>query len=221
MPELPQKQSHHDAASDFLTDVTVGLSDGLAVPFVIVTGLSGAFISPAIIGYAGLAATFVGSLAMGFSRYFGGSEDAHDHHHADEEEERHIQQANALKELGLSRESHEVVAKEVAKDEQDWADLLAEHGLDPADTLRMRKSAFNIALAYAVGGLIPSLPYLMTPSLGKGHLISVGLTAICLFLFGFLKGRFTAQKPLLVAFRSLLIGIAAASAAYMVAKIFI
>jgi VIT1/CCC1 family predicted Fe2+/Mn2+ transporter len=51
-------------------------------------------------------------------------------------------------------------------------------------------------------------------------MISALLTILCLFIFGYFKSKVTGQPPLKGAVKVTLIGIAAASAAFLVAKLF-
>ena len=55
----------HLKSSDFITDMVIGMSDGLTVPFALAAGLSGAVDSAAIVTAAGIAEIVAGSIAMG------------------------------------------------------------------------------------------------------------------------------------------------------------
>ncbi|HXU28253.1 MAG TPA: VIT1/CCC1 transporter family protein, partial [Bacteroidia bacterium] len=54
----------------------------------------------------------------------------------------------------------------------------------------------------------------------QGLMVSAILTVFCLFVFGYFKAKVTGQAPVSGALKVTLIGIAAAGAAYMVAKSF-
>jgi len=63
-----QKNSHHEehlGSSAFITDMVIGMSDGLTVPFALAAGLSGAVSSNAVVITAGIAEIVAGSIAMG------------------------------------------------------------------------------------------------------------------------------------------------------------
>jgi vacuolar iron transporter family protein len=51
-------------------------------------------------------------------------------------------------------------------------------------------------------------------------MFSVLLSIICLFLFGYFKSKVTGQPPMKGALKVTMIGITAAAAAFMVAKLF-
>jgi VIT1/CCC1 family predicted Fe2+/Mn2+ transporter len=64
----------HMQGSEILTDIVIGMSDGLTVPFALAAGLSGAVGQDHInlIWIAGLAEIAAGSLAMGLGGYLAG-----------------------------------------------------------------------------------------------------------------------------------------------------
>lgn len=69
MEEHHHHEEKHLRSSDFLTDVVIGMSDGLTVPFALAAGLTGAVDSTAIIVIAGIAEIAAGSIAMGLGGY--------------------------------------------------------------------------------------------------------------------------------------------------------
>src|ERR1051325_1919665 len=79
---------HHDhveqhlKSSDLLTDVVIGMSDGLTVPFALAAGLSGAVDSTSIIVIAGIAEVAAGSIAMGLGGYLAGKTEQ-DHYNSE------------------------------------------------------------------------------------------------------------------------------------------
>src|ERR1041384_2479427 len=65
-------QEEHLTSSAMLTDIVIGMSDGLTVPFALAAGLSGAVSSTGIIVIAGIAEICAGSIAMGLGGYLAG-----------------------------------------------------------------------------------------------------------------------------------------------------
>ena len=90
--------------------------------------------------------------------------------------------------------------------------------LEKPDVNRARNSAATIGISYIVGGLIPLTGYIFTSTPYEGLIISALLTIICLFIFGYFKSKVTGQPLFMGAFKVTIIGIAAASAAFLVAK---
>jgi len=226
---------HHEELhlknSDLLTDIVIGMSDGLTVPFALAAGLSGAVDSTGIIVIAGIAEICAGSIAMGLGGYLAGKTEQ-DHYNTElkreyyEVDHLHHKEIEETKEffagIGLSEELQEQATKEIAKDKKQWVDFMMKYelGLDKPDPKRAMKSALNIGISYVVGGLIPLSPYFFVSHPLTGLKFSVVVTLICLFIFGWFKSRITGINPWWGALRVTLIGAAAAGAAFGVAKLF-
>jgi VIT1/CCC1 family predicted Fe2+/Mn2+ transporter len=80
-------------------------------------------------------------------------------------------------------------------------------------------SATTIALSYIGGGLIPLAPYCLTRNVMAGLIASVVVTLLALLLFGYIKGRFTIQRPMRSAWQTMVVGGLAAAAAFLIAKL--
>src|SRR5512137_2577067 len=65
-------KEEHLGSSAFITDIVIGMSDGLTVPFALAAGLSGAVQSNAVVITAGIAEIVAGSIAMGLGGYLAG-----------------------------------------------------------------------------------------------------------------------------------------------------
>ena len=221
----------HLKSSDTLRDIVIGMSDGLTVPFALAAGLSGAVDSTGIIVIAGIAEIAAGSIAMGLGGYLAGKTEQ-DHYNSEVKREfyevenlRH-KEIEETKEffsnIGLSEELQNKATEEIAKDKKQWVDFMMKYelGLDKPDPKRATKSALNIGLSYVVGGLVPLSPYFFVHSPAQGLKISVVLTLLCLFIFGYFKSRITGINAWWGAVRVTLIGAVAAGAAFGVAKLF-
>jgi vacuolar iron transporter family protein len=222
----------HMRSSDILTDVVIGMSDGLTVPFALAAGLSGAVGQSHLnlIWIAGLAEIAAGSIAMGLGGYLAGKTEV-DHYNSelkreyDEVERVPDIERNEVKEffsgLGLSQEVQEKAVEEMTKDKEKWVDFMMKYelGLDKPDPQRAHKSAFNIGFSYVVGGLIPLSPYFFVDDGITGLRISAIITLCCLFVFGYFKSKLTGVNPINGAFRVMIIGALAAGCAFGVARL--
>ena len=94
-----------------------------------------------------------------------------------------------------------------------------ELGLEEPDPKRALASALTIGLSYISGGLVPLAPYILIHSTGTALGLSVVFTLVALFIFGYVKGRFTGTRPFRSALQTALIGGLAAGAAFGLAKI--
>jgi predicted membrane protein (TIGR00267 family) len=93
-----------------------------------------------------------------------------------------------------------------------------ELGLEEPDPKRARRSALTIGVSYIVGGLIPLFPYFLIPSIRSALLASVIVTLIALFVFGYVKGRFTVKRQIRSAWQTEIVGGLAATSAFILAK---
>lgn len=221
----------HRNSQAFLSDVVIGMSDGLTVPFALAAGLSGAAVSTGIIITAGLAEIAAGSIAMGLGGFLAGKTEQ-EHYRSErhreqqeveeipEEEKREVRDVFAG--LGLSQQSQELIAEEMARDKQKWVDFMMrfELGLEKPDPKRALHSAINIGGSYIVGGLVPLSPYFFNSHPFEALRWSCIITVICLFVFGYFKAKATGSAPWPGALRVMLIGSAAAAAAFFIARLF-
>lgn len=224
-------EEKHLESSDFLRDIVIGMSDGLTVPFALAAALAGAATSSSVIVIAGIAEIVAGSIAMGLGGYLSGQTEE-DHYNSElkrefdevervpEIEKREVK--DFFENLGLSEEVQIKATEEISKDKKQWVDFMMkfELGLEKPDPKRARKSALNIGLSYAAGGIIPLSPYFFINDSAEALKFSVVATLICLFIFGYFKSKITGVPVLAGAFRVMLIGALAAGAAFGVALLF-
>jgi VIT1/CCC1 family predicted Fe2+/Mn2+ transporter len=222
----------HLRSSEILTDIVIGMSDGLTVPFALAAGLSAAVGANHLnlIWIAGIAEIAAGSIAMGLGGYLAGKTEL-DHYNAElrreyaEVESVPDREREEVKEffsgLGLSQDVQEKAVEEIAKDKDKWVDFMMKYelGLDKPDPQRARKSAFNIGFSYVVGGLIPLSPYFFVNDAFTGLKISAAITLCCLFTFGYFKSKLTGVPPISGALRVMIIGALAAGCAFAVARL--
>ncbi len=228
MPQTPHVEKHF-TSSEAVRDIVIGMSDGLTVPFALAAGLSGAVDASNIVITAGLAEVAAGSIAMGLGGYLAAKTDA-EHFVAEREREyREIKEvpdfeiqevADILRSYGLGEDIVTTVTKSICADEKRWVDFMMrfELGLEEPDPKRAGRSALTIALSYIAGGMIPLAPYFFFTSVRTGLMGSVVITLLALFVFGYVKGRFTTTYPLRSAWQTVFVGGLAASAAFLIAK---
>jgi VIT1/CCC1 family predicted Fe2+/Mn2+ transporter len=220
----------HLTSSETLTDIVIGMSDGLTVPFALAAGLSGAVSNVHLIVIAGIAEIAAGSIAMGLGGYLAGQTEQE--HYASELKREYDEIENLpdvereevrefFQGLGLSRSVQEQAVEELIKDKDRWADFMMKHelGLEKPDPKRAGKSAFNIGASYIVGGLIPLSPYFFVEDGLKGLKISALVTLICLFFFGYFKSKLTGTPPFKGGLKVAVIGAIAAGCAFGIAKL--
>ncbi len=223
-------QEQHLKSSEFITDIVIGMSDGLTVPFALAAGLSGAVDSNAIVITAGIAEIVAGCIAMGLGGYLAGKTEQ-EHYESElkreyfEVDNYHQKEIDEVKEIfadyGIDEVTQEHIAQQLAKDKDKWVDFMMkfELGLEKPNPNRARNSALTIGLAYVVGGFLPLSAYFFTSNPKDGLIVSAIITTVCLFVFGFFKAKVTGQPPLQGALKVTAIGLVAAAAAFGIAKL--
>lgn len=228
MPPLRHVERHF-TASETVRDIVLGMSDGLTVPFALAAGLSGAVQDSRIIVTAGMAEIVAGAIAMGLGGYLAARVDVEHYASEREREERETVEmpdeeaaevAQIFRAYGLDETNVDALVRTLRADRDRWIDFMMrfELGLEEPNPRRARTSAWTIALSYMAGGLVPLAPYMVLGSVHAGLVGSILLTLVTLFIFGYIKGRYTTAKPFRSAFQTTLVGGLAAGAAFVLAK---
>ncbi len=230
MAAVPHVERHF-RANETVRDIVIGMSDGLTVPFALAAGISGvAGAQTHIVVLAGLAEIAAGSIAMGLGGYLAAQTDSEHYftekgrenweidHLPDREKE---EVADIFRGYGMDDVHIKPILDAMVNNREQWIDFMMrfELGLEAPDPRRSRISALTIGLSYIVGGFIPLTPYIVIPHLSTALVVSVIVTLIALFLFGFIKGRFTGTKPLRSGLQTVLVGGLAAGAAFALARL--
>lgn len=218
----------HLKSSEFITDMVIGMSDGLTVPFALAAGLSGAVDNNTIVITAGIAEIVAGCIAMGLGGYLAGkteqehyqSELAREYDEVENLPDREMHEVREIfAEYGIDETGQNLIANQLAQDKTKWVNFMMKYelGLEKPNANRARNSALTIGLAYFVGGLLPLTAYFFTSTPHRGLLFSAIITTACLFVFGYFKSKVTGQPPVKGAIKVTAIGLIAAAAAYFVA----
>jgi VIT1/CCC1 family predicted Fe2+/Mn2+ transporter len=233
---MPQTRhvERHFTAGEVVRDIVIGMSDGLTVPFALAAGLTGAVTSSGIIVTAGLAEIAAGAIAMGLGGYLAAKSDAEHYAKEREREKREVAEipheemrevAEVFESYGLTKEETKPIVEALRQRPHQWIDFMMrfELGLEKPDPKRALVSALTIGGAYAAGGFVPLAPYIVSDQFPNMHistalLYSVTVTLLALFIFGFIKGRYTGTRPMRSALQTTLIGSVAAGAAFLIAR---
>jgi vacuolar iron transporter family protein len=129
--------------------------------------------------------------------------------------------AEVFQAYGLSEDETWPIVQALKRQPRNWVDFMMrfELGLEKPEPGRALASALTIAGAYIAGGLVPLAPYFFAHTTSEALLYSVAMTLVALFVFGFVKGRFTGTRPVRSALQTALIGSVAAGAAFAIARL--
>jgi VIT1/CCC1 family predicted Fe2+/Mn2+ transporter len=229
MPTTPHVERHF-TSNETVRDIVIGMSDGLTVPFALAAGISGTGAATHVVVTAGMAEIVAGSIAMGLGGYLAARTDFE---HFTTEQQRENWEIDHLEDIekeevavifrnyGLVDAQIAPIIDSMVKDRKQWLDFMMrfELGLETPDPKRARVSALTIGISYIVGGLIPLSPYIFIHDISIALTVSVVVTLIALFLFGYIKGQFTGTKPLKSGLQTVFVGGVAAGVAFLLARL--
>jgi VIT1/CCC1 family predicted Fe2+/Mn2+ transporter len=220
----------HFRGNQHVRDIVIGMADGLTVPFALAAGLSGALDSTRLVVIAGMAEIAAGSISMGLGGYLAGKNDAEHYaierqreaaevRESPEEEKREVRQIFAS--FGLKKDEAEPAVEALSRRPEDWIDFMMrfELGLAAPEPGRALASGATIGCAYAAGGIIPLIPYMLFSHARQALEASVVCTLAALAVFGFVKGRVTGGRAGRSGLETMVVGGLAAAAAYGLARL--
>ncbi len=221
---------HRMTSGNALRAAVLGASDGLLSNFSLVMGVAGVDMNGQGVLVAGVAGLLAGAFSMALGEWISvkSSRELFERQmtteraelaHAPEEERAEL--ALIYEAKGLTREQAEALAGQLSSDPQTALDTLAreELGLDPEE---MGGSAMEAALTsfllFAVGAIIPVLPFIFSGGL-PAVTISVILSTIGLFGIGAAITLFTGRSVLFSGTRQVVIGLAAAAITFGIGRL--
>ena len=189
-----------------ISDATIGLSDGLTVPFALTAGLS-ALGDTNVVIYGGLAELIAGGISMGLGGYLGAKGEAEAYLTTREEVRSTVandkERASAMvratvDEYAFSEQTLQSMVASLLNEPSQMVEFLMRFHLQlalPEDAAsRPYICGLTIAIGYSVGGLIALLPYIILRDIHSGFIGSVAIMAITLFAFGWLKTTLVGEK---------------------------
>ena len=220
----------HFTASGIISDIVLGMEDGLTVPFAIAAGLSGAQAAVHIVIIGTLAEITAGAISMGLGGYLSALNDVQ---HYEVEREREVRETvevpeqerqevfDILKGFGLDEDNADTVTEALSEDQDRWVDFMMRFELDLNEESRQDalKSGLIIGLSYAVAGFIPLGPYFFVTPVTTALYISAVVTIVAELAFGFFRGRIMGISGWRSALQMAGTGAIAAGAAYVIARL--
>ena len=220
---------HRSARSGTLRAVIFGVSDGLVSNLSLVMGVAGASDQGGFILLAGVAGLLAGAFSMAAGEYISMQSQRElferqieleraELEAMPEEEQRELAALYVAK--GFATDEAERIAARMFEDPATALDTLVreELGLDPDELGSPWGAALGSFLAFAVGAVIPVVPYLFGAGSGV-FLASLGISLVALFVVGAAVSLLTGRSLLYSGFRQLGIGAAAAAVTYAVGSV--
>jgi len=222
---------HRGFGGSNLRAAVFGINDGLVSNASLILGVAGAAGSGEVVLMSGIAGLLAGALSMASGEYVSvrsqremyeyqiGLERAELEEYPEEEAEELalIYQARGV-EIGKARELTRTLIAHPAH----ALDTLAreELGLNPDDLGQPWGAALSSFASFAVGALLPLLPYLLPIAAGSRLPVAVGVSLAALFGIGLALSLFTGRNALWGALRMMLIGAGAGACTWLAGNLF-
>jgi VIT1/CCC1 family predicted Fe2+/Mn2+ transporter len=230
--ELEAIRRHHGSSgrSGSLRAAIFGVNDGLVSNFSLVLGFAGADVGGNVVMLAGIAGLISGAGSMAAGEYnsmrvqrevFQAAIDMERREIVEEPEAERQEIEVILRAQGVPRADAERIAVEVMEDPELALDLMArqELGLDPDELGSPVGAATSSFGAFAVGALIPLLPFVLFRGM-TALTVALVVCGLALFLVGALAARLSGRPSLFGGGRMVLIGAVAAAVTYGIGKLF-
>lgn len=222
MPHVADHR-HADVSGGWLRAATFGAMDGLVSNTALIAGVAASADAHTVV-LSGVAGLLAGAFSMALGEYTS-VQTANEQIDSEVRVERrsfrkHPQAEKAemvamLTEMGMTPHTAATASEEIHRDENKAMNfhLVQELGVDPREKPSPRVAAISSFLMFAIGAVIPLLPYLFGfESLWAG----LACGGVGLALAGCAAARFTKQPMVWAALRQLLLGSAAVAATYLV-----
>ena len=218
---------HRAGRSGTLRAVIFGVSDGLVSNLSLVMGVAGASSGEGhFVLLAGVAGLLAGAFSMAAGEYVSmqSQRELFERQIALERaeleampQEEEAELAGVYRAKGFSATEAAAIAARMFQDPEHALDTLVreELGLDPDELGSPWGAAAGSFAAFAVGALVPVLPYMVAVG-SQAFVLSLGLSIAALFAVGVGVSLLTGRSPLFSGGRQVLIGAAAATVTYLV-----
>jgi VIT1/CCC1 family predicted Fe2+/Mn2+ transporter len=228
---LAQMEGRHRAGGgNALRAAVMGANDGLVSNLSLVMGVAGAAMEGKAILITGLAGLLAGAISMALGEWLSvqSSRELYEHQVTTEKRELEMAPEEEAQELaliyqakGLKPSQAAKLAKQIIADPSIALDTLAreELGIDPEE---LGGSAWEAAitsfLLFAIGAIIPVSPFIFSSG-NQAVMLSLGLSAVGLFILGAAITILTGRSALVSGLRQALFGMLAAAITFGIGRL--
>jgi VIT1/CCC1 family predicted Fe2+/Mn2+ transporter len=217
---------HRDVQGGAARAAVFGVSDGLVTNVSLILGMAGASVEPEIVRVAGLAGLLAGAFSMAAGEYISMTAQSELVQRELDVERRALAEdpVAEFQELvdlyvarGIDRRTASALVTQVMKDPELALEVHAreEMGIDPRQLGSPAGAAASSFFAFAVGAIIPLIPWFFTSDATAVGL-SIALAAAAALAIGATIGVMTDRPPWYTAARQLAIGALAGGVTYAV-----
>jgi VIT1/CCC1 family predicted Fe2+/Mn2+ transporter len=208
----------------------LGVSDGLVTNVSLILGVAGAGVPSEVVRIAGIASLIAGACSMAVGEYIsmrgqiellgGVLEEEREQLHSDPKTAHEALESIMLAD-GVEPDTAHSAAVEIGRDPEKAMAVYARGklGINPSELGSAWGSAGSSFVMFSLGAFVPLLPWFSIGGV-KAILTSLLLSVIAAIGIGAYLGRTTTGRWLFAALRQLLVLIIAASATYLIGRIF-
>ena len=213
---------------NWLRAAVLGANDGIVSTSAVILGVAGASNSKSFMLTAGVASLVAGALSMAVGEYVSVSTQRDTEKALLEKERIELATvpAEELEELisiyerkGLSRQTAEIVGKELTAHDAFSAHVEVELGIDPNNLTKPLSAAYASGLSFISGAIIPILAVLITPTSYSIPMTFVAVI-IALIITGSLSAHVGGAKKMTAVVRVVLGGVIAMVVTFGIGKLF-
>jgi vacuolar iron transporter family protein len=220
---------HRRISGSNLRAAVFGVNDGLVSNTSLIMGVAGTGVASGLILPAGVAGLLAGALSMAAGEYVSVRSQREMYEYQiglerDELEEYPEEEAEELALIynarGMELERAREASREIMADPQQALQALAreELGINPDDLASPWGAAISSFLSFAVGAVLPLVPFLLGASASRGLVIAATTSAIGLFVVGMAISLFTGRNAWRSGVRMVLIGAGAALVTWLIGR---
>jgi len=224
------EQRVEQVASGGARAAVLGVSDGLVTNVSLILGLAGASVSASSVRLAAFASLIAGAMSMAAGEWISVRSQVELYHGVIDEIRQLVARnpklmlrevAQRLEAAGIGRDTADTASAELPLDEPRFLTFTTRtvFGLDPGQVGSPWTAALSSLLLFAVGALVPLLPWFFTRG-GAAAGLSVGLTAVASVIVGAVVARSSGRKPWAGAARQTAIVAFAAAVTYGIGALF-
>jgi VIT1/CCC1 family predicted Fe2+/Mn2+ transporter len=222
-----QQRLQEEKNPSYIRDFIYGAIDGTVTTFAIVAGVVGAGMSTKTIIILGVANVLADGFSMAASNYLGTKAEnderdqivAHEKLQMSQSPEGEAEEIRQIfKAKGFEGETLETIVSSIIQNEAEWLKIMLqeEYGLGHSPRSPWN-SGVTTFIAFACFGMIPLLPFLF--SLENAFNYAIVLTALCFFVVGSMKSKWSLESPWLSGLKTLFLGGVASALAYFAGSI--
>jgi len=224
------EKRHRTVGGNAIRAAVLGGNDGLVSNFSLVMGVAGAEMGGNGVMLAGVAGLLAGALSMSLGEWISvkSSQELYENQMAIEMQELETNPEGEMKEIaliyiakGIPEEQAQQMARQIVNDRSRAHEFLVREELG-INTEELKGSSMQAAiysfLLFSIGAFIPVAPFLFSSGM-HAVWVSVGISALGLFIIGAAITLFTGKNVWISGCRQVFFGLAAAAITFAIGKL--